>query len=284
MDHYLKGRGMPTLKDKVALVTGAGGEHGIGRAIARRFAQEGAHVVVSDLTVNARGDWAGLHAVVEEIEALGQRALAMEVDVTRAEQVDQMVQGALDRFGKIDILVNNAGAPAGPDRVPVVELEEDVFDLIQRVNVKGTFLCARAVARYLIVRGEGGKIINISSTAGLRGVAKFAAYCASKFAVVGFTQCLALELGAHGVHVNAVCPGLIETERMDGIASGLKPEGTSTEEFRDQMIERFAQGNPLGRIGQPEDVANVAAFLASSDGDYMTGQAISVSGGGVMLR
>ncbi len=275
---------MPTLKDKVALVTGAGGEHGIGRAIARRFAQEGAHVVVSDLTVNARGDWAGLHAVVEEIEALGQQALAMEVDVTRAEQVDQMVQGVLDRFGKIDILVNNAGAPAGPDRVPVVELEEDVFDLIQRVNVKGTFLCARAVARYLIVRGEGGKIINISSTAGLRGVAKFAAYCASKFAVVGFTQCLALELGAHGIHVNAVCPGLTETERMDGIASGLKPEGTSTEEFRDQMIDRFAQGNPLGRIGQPEDVANVAAFLASSDGDYMTGQAISVSGGGVMLR
>ena len=275
---------MPTLKDKVALVTGAGGEHGLGRAIARRFAQEGAHVVVGDLTTNARGDWAGLPAVVEEIEALGQQALAIEVDVTRAEQVEQMVQDTLNRFGKIDILMSNAGAPAGPDRVPVVELEEDVFDLVQRVNVKGTFLCSRAVARYFIARGEGGKILNMASTSGLIGVAKFAAYCASKFAIVGFTQCLALELGPHGIQVNAICPGLIETKRLDDMASGLKPEGMSTEAFRDQMIERFAQRNPLGRIGQPEDVANVAAFLASSDGDYMTGQAISVSGGGVMAR
>ena len=208
----------------------------------------------------------------------------MEVDVTSAEQVEQMVQAALDRFGKIDILVNNAGAPAGSDRVPVVELEEDVFDLVHRVNVKGTFLCSRAVSRHLIERGEGGKIMNIASTAGLRGVARFAAYCSSKFAVVGFTQCLANELGPHGVHVNAICPGLIETERLYGIADGLKPKGTSTEEFRDRMVERSAQGNPLGRMGQPEDVANVAAFLASSDGDWMTGQAISVSGGAVMLR
>ncbi len=275
---------MSGLKDSVALVTGAGGEHGIGRAIVRRFAQEGANIVASDLTSNARGDWRGLPAVADEIEAMGRQVLTMEVDVTIAEQVEQMVQAALDRFGKIDILVNNAGAPAGSDRVPVVELEEDVFDLVHRVNVKGTFLCSRAVSRHLIERGEGGKIMNIASTAGLRGVARFAAYCSSKFAVVGFTQCLANELGPHGVHVNAICPGLIETERLYGIADGLKPKGTSTEEFRDRMVERSAQGNPLGRMGQPEDVANVAAFLASSDGDWMTGQAISVSGGAVMLR
>ncbi|MDP6039757.1 MAG: 3-oxoacyl-ACP reductase family protein [Candidatus Latescibacteria bacterium] len=275
---------MSGLKDSVALVTGAGGEHGIGRAIVRRFAQEGANIVASDLTSNARGDWRGLPAVADEIEAMGRQVLTMEVDVTSAEQVEQMVQAALDRFGKIDILVNNAGAPAGSDRVPVVELEEDVFDLVHRVNVKGTFLCSRAVSRHLIERGEGGKIMNIASTAGLRGVARFAAYCSSKFAVVGFTQCLANELGPHGVHVNAICPGLIETERLYGIADGLKPKGTSTEEFRDRMVERSAQGNPLGRMGQPEDVANVAAFLASSDGDWMTGQAISVSGGAVMLR
>ena len=275
---------MSGLKDSVALVTGAGGEHGIGRAIVRRFAQEGANIVASDLTSNARGDWRGLPAVADEIEAMGRQVLTMEVDVTSAEQVEQMVQAALDRFGKIDILVNNAGAPAGSDRVPVVELEEDVFDLVHRVNVKGTFLCSRAVSRHLIERGEGGKIMNIASTAGLRGVARFAAYCSSKFAVVGFTQCLANELGPHGVHVSAICPGLIATERLYGIADGLKPKGTSTEEFRDRMVERSAQGNPLGRMGQPEDVANVAAFLASSDGDWMTGQAISVSGGAVMLR
>lgn len=275
---------MQGLKDKVALITGAGGEHGIGRAIARRFAQEGANVVVSDLTANARGDWAGLPAVAEDIEAMGQEVLATEVDVTNAEQVEQMVQDALDRFGKIDILVNNAGAPAGPDRVLVVELEEEVFDLVQRVNVKGTFLCSRAVARHLTERNEGGKIMNIASTAGLRGNARYAAYCASKFAVVGFTQSLAHEMAPYGITVNAICPGLIDTERVYGIASGLKPEGTSTEEFRDRMLERSGQNCPLGRVGQPSDVANMAAFLASSDGDYMTGQAISISGGSVMLR
>ncbi len=274
---------MPNLKDKVALVTGAGGERGIGRAIALRFARQGADVVVSDLTANARGDWAGLPAVAAEIDAMGRGVLTTKVDVSRADQVDQMVQDALRRFGKIDILVNNAGAPAGPDRVPVAELEEDVFDRVQAVNIKGTFLCSRAVVRHLIERGNGGKIINIASTAGLRGIAKFAAYCASKFAVVGFTQCLAHEMGAYGIQVNAICPGLTETERLHGIASGLKPKGTLTEEFSARMIERSAQNNPLGRIGQPEDVANVASFLASPNGDYMTGQAISVSGGAIML-
>ncbi len=275
---------MSKLKNKVALITGAGGEHGIGRAIAMRFAREGADIVVSDLTANARGDWAGLPAVAEEIEAMGRRVLTTEVDVTSAEQVEQMVNTALTQFGKIDILVNNAGAPAGPDRVPVAELEEDVFDLVQRVNVKGTFLCSRAVVRHLTKRNKGGKIINISSTSGLRGVARFAAYCASKFAVIGFTQSLAYEMGPYGIQVNAICPGLIETERLHGMASGLKPKGTSTEDFQARMVERTSQNNPLGRIGQPEDVANVAAFLASSDGDYMTGQAISISGGATMVH
>ncbi len=275
---------MSKLKNKVALITGAGGEHGIGRAIAMRFAREGADIVVSDLTANARGDWAGLPAVAEEIEAMGRRVLTTEVDVTSAEQVEQMVNTALTQFGKIDILVNNAGAPAGPDRVPVAELEEDVFDLVQRVNVKGTFLCSRAVVRHLTKRNKGGKIINISSTSGLRGVARFAAYCASKFAVIGFTQSLAYEMGPYGIQVNAICPGLIETERLHGMASGLKPRGTSTEDFQARMVERTSQNNPLGRIGQPEDVANVAAFLASSDGDYMTGQAISISGGATMVH
>ncbi len=275
---------MPNLTNKVALVTGAGGERGIGRAIAMRFAREGADVVINDLTANARGDWAGLPAVAAEIKAMGQRVLTIEADVTRADQVDQMVQNALHCFGKIDILVNNAGAPAGPDRVPVAELEEDVFDRVQSVNVKGTFLCSRAVVRLMIERGNGGKIINIASTSGLRGIPRFAAYCASKFAVVGFTQSLAHEMGAYRVQVNAICPDLIETERLYGMASGMKPEGTSTEEYRARMIERSVQNTPLGRIGQPEDVANVAAFLASSDGDYITGQAISVSGGSIMVH
>lgn len=275
---------MSNLKNKIALVTGAGGERGIGRAIAMRFAREGADIAISDLTANARGDWAGLPAVAAEIRALGQRVLIAEADVTCAAQVDHMVRDAIRHFGKVDILVNNAGAAAGPDRVPVAELDEDVFDRVQGVNVKGTFLCSRAVVRHLIKRGNGGKIINIASTAGLRGIPRFAAYCASKFAVVGFTQSLAQEMGSYGIQVNAICPGLTETERLHGIASGLKPEGTSTEEYSAQMIARSAQNTPLGRIGQPEDVANVAAFLASPDGDYITGQAISASGGSIMVH
>jgi len=274
---------MPNLKDKVAQVTGAGGERGIGRAIALRFAREGADIAISDLTANARGDWAGLPAVAEEIEAMGRRVFVTETDVTDADQVDQMVKGAVEKLGKIDILVNNAGAPAGPDRVPVVDLKEEDFDLVHRVNVKGTFLCSRAVAWHMTERNEGGKMMNIASSAGLRGIGRYAAYCSSKFAIVGFTQSMANEMAPYGITVNSICPGLIDTERVYGIASGLKPEGTSTEEFRDRMLERSGQNCPLGRVGQPSDVANVAAFLASPDGDYVTGQAISISGGSVML-
>lgn len=275
---------MPNLEGKVALVTGAGGERGIGRAIALRFAQEGADIAISDLTDNAQGDWAGLPAVAQEIEAMGRKVYVSETDVTDADQVQQMVNGAIESLGKIDILVNNAGAPAGPDRVLVVDLKEDDFDLVQRVNVKGTFLVSRAVAWHLTERNDGGKIMNISSVAGLRGNARYAAYCTSKFAVVGFTQSMAHEMAPYGITVNALCPGLVDTERVFGIASGLKPEGVSTEEFRDRMLERSGQNCPLGRVGQPSDVANIAAFLASPDGDYMTGQAISISGGSVMVR
>ena len=270
------------LTEKVALVTGAGGERGIGRAIALRFAEEGADVVVNDLDLDPRGDWGGLSAVANEIEEKGRRSLAVAADVSKSDQVEKMVRDALERFGKIDILVNNAGAPAGPDRVPVVELEESIFDLVHRVNVKGTFLCSRAVARHMIERGEGGKILNMASTAGFLGYARYAAYCSSKSAVIGFTKSLARELAPSNIHVNAICPGMIDTDRLYGIASGLKSEEMTTEEYRERMIDSSIESSPLGRIGQPEDVASVAAFLASSEGDYMIGQSISVSGGALM--
>ena len=136
-----------------------------------------------------------------------------------------MLEAALQAFGQVDILVNNAGAPAGVDRVPVVELEEAAFDLVQRVNVKGVFLCSRALARHMIARGGGGRIINISSVSGKYGLARFAAYCASKFAVRGFTQSLAHELAPHQITVNAICPGLLATERIDDMAAALAPTG-----------------------------------------------------------
>ncbi len=272
---------MYDLNGKVALVTGAGGQQGLGRAIALRLAQEGADVVVNDVVARdtRSPDWAGLPDVVREIEALGRDACAIVADVSDAQQVGRMVDQALQCFGQIDILVNNAGAPAGRDRVPVIELEEDAWDLVQRVNVKGTFLCCRAVARAMINSGRGGKIINISSLAGKQGMARFAAYCASKFAVRGFTQALALELAPHHINVNAICPALIETERVGDMAAALAPEGISKEAYREQMLADAASATPLGRMGQPADVAQLAAFLASAQSDFLTGLAITAAGG-----
>lgn len=272
---------MYDLEGKVALVTGAGGEHGLGRAIALRLAQEGAHVAINDVVERRLqvGAWAGLPDLAREIEALGRQALPVVADVANAAQVEAMVQKTLDKFGQIDILVNNAGALAGRDRVPVVELEEAEWDRIQNVNVKGTFLCSRAAARAMIARGQGGRIINLSSTSGKRGVARFAAYCASKFAVRGFTQSLALELAPYQITVNAICPGLMETERVADMAAALAPAGVSAETQRQLMIEQANASIPLGRVGQANDVARTVAFLASAEADYLTGLSITVAGG-----
>ncbi len=277
---------MYNLEGKVALVTGAGGERGIGRAIATRLAREGANVVVNDIVSNphaaSESQWQGVPDVIREIEDLGRQAIGIVADISDAAQVDDMVRQAIDRFGRVDILINNAGSPPGRDRVPVVELEEDAWDLVQRVNVKGTFLCSRAVAREMIKRGDGGKIIIISSGAGKRGMARYAAYCASKFALIGFTQSLALELAPHRINVNAICPGLVDTERIAGIAAALAPEGQTADEYRARMIEERSREIPLGRAALGTDVAVVAAFLASAESDLLTGLSIPVAGGSLM--
>ena len=276
---------MYNLQGKLALVTGAGGQHGIGRAIALRLAREGADVAVNDVTSNPHAgsdSWRGVDSVVEEIRDLGRRAISIIADVSDAAQVEAMVRDATEKLGPIHILVNNAGSAAGPDRVPVVELEEDAWDTVQRVNVKGTFLCSRAVARQMLHDGRKGKIIIISSGAGKQGIARYAAYCASKFALIGFTQSLALELAPHGINVNAICPGLVETERITGIAAALAPEGESTEEYRARMFAERAKVIPLGRVANGQDVADTAAFLASSQSDYLTGLSIPVAGGAMM--
>jgi meso-butanediol dehydrogenase/(S,S)-butanediol dehydrogenase/diacetyl reductase len=275
---------MYNLGGKVALVTGAGGKRGLGRAIALRLASEGADVIVNDLAVQPAdpAGWGGIQSVVQEIEALGRRSLGIAADVSDAIQVESMVRQAIERFGCVDILVNNAAAPAGRDRVPVVELEEDAWDLVQRVNVKGTFLCCRAVARAMIERGQGGKIINMSSISGKVGKPRYAAYAASKFAVRGFTQSLAQELAPHGIQVNAICPILVDSERVDKIAAALAPQDVPAQVYRQQFVERVGASAPLGRIAQPADVANMAAFLASSESDYLTGLAITLAGGAYM--
>ena len=281
---------MYDLSGKVAIVTGAGGRHGIGRAIATRLAREGADVVVTDIPQSqdairpqdrAEG-WEGLPSVVREIEAEGQRSLGLFSDVADSGQVEEMVNQVLAQFGKIDILVNNAGSRPGRDRVPVVELEEDAFDEVMRVNVRGTYLCSRAVARHMVARDQGGKIIIISSGAGKRGIARYAVYCASKFALVGFTQALAQEMAPHRVNVNAICPGLVDTERVDFIAAALAAAGQSAEEHRAMMVRERSTRVPMGRIAQGDDIARLAAFLSSAESDYMTGLSISVSGGSEM--
>ena len=277
---------MYNLNGKVALVTGAGGKNGIGRAIATRFAKEGADVAVNDITEHPyaadQTDWQGLPDVVREIEAMGQRAISVVADVGDAEQVKAMVDKTVAHFGKIDILVNNAGTMAGKDRVPVVDLAEEDWDRVQRVNVKGVFLCSQAVARHLITQGTGGKIINMSSVTGKRGSARFAAYSASKFAVIGFTQSLACELAPYQVNVNAICPGLVETERFGHLASVLMPENLSANEKLLEYERRSEAAVPIGRLAEGADVAKMAAFLASDEAAYLSGVSITVSGGTVM--
>ena len=277
---------MYNLNGKVALVTGAGGKNGIGRAIATRFAKEGADVAVNDITEHPyaadQTEWQGLPDVVREIEAMGRRAISVVADVGDAEQVKAMVDKTVAHFGKIDILVNNAGTMAGKDRVPVVDLAEEDWDRVQRVNVKGVFLCSQAVARHLITQGTGGKIINMSSVTGKRGSARFAAYSASKFAVIGFTQSLACELAPYQVNVNAICPGLVETERFGHLASVLMPENLSADEKLSEYERRSEAAVPIGRLAEGADVAKMAAFLASDEAAYLSGVSITVSGGTVM--
>ena len=277
---------MYNLNGKVALVTGAGGKNGIGRAIATRLAKEGADVAVNDITehpyASDQTDWQGLPDVVREIEAMGQRAISVVTDVADAEQVKEMVDQTVAHFGKIDILVNNAGTIAGKDRVPVVDLAEEDWDRVQRVNVKGVFLCSQAVARHLIAQGTGGKIINMSSVTGKRGSARFSAYSASKFAVIGFTQSLACELAPYQVNVNAICPGLVDTERFGHLASVLMPENLPPDEQLSEYARRSEAAVPIGRLAEGADVAKMAAFLASDEAAYLSGVSITVSGGTVM--
>lgn len=277
---------MYNLKGKVALVTGAGGKNGIGRAIATRLAKEGADVVVNDITehpyTGKDTEWCGLSDVVREIEAMGQRAISVVADVSDAKQVSDMIDKTVSHFGKIDILVNNAGTKAGKDRVPVVDLAEEDWDRVQRVNVKGVFLCCQAVSRHLIAQGSGGRIINISSVRGKQGAASYAAYSASKFAVIGLTQSLAHELAPYQVNVNALCPSLVDTERVAHLASALMPENLSTEEQHAEFARNAVASVPLGRLAEGADVANMAAFLASDEAAYLTGLSVTVAGGLVM--
>lgn len=279
---------MAQLTGKVAMVTGSGGEHGFGRAIARRFAADGADLVLTDVAPRGTrvveskpaSGWGGLEAVDAEVRQLGRRAVTALVDVRSASQIEATVVCALEAFGRIDVLVNNAAAPPGADRVPVVELAEEAWALVLDTNLKGSYLCAKAVAAAMLRQGIRGRIINISSNCGKMGYANLAAYCASKFGLIGFTQALAMELAPAGITVNAICPGPADTGRLDYL--GRRPDGSFDAALRAEGIKQRATGIPLGRVATPEDVAELAAFLASDAAEYITGQAINVAGGAIM--
>jgi 3-oxoacyl-[acyl-carrier protein] reductase/meso-butanediol dehydrogenase/(S,S)-butanediol dehydrogenase/diacetyl reductase len=279
---------MGRLDGRVAMVTGAGGEHGFGRAIARRLAADGADLVLTDLapagirvvTAKPGTGWRGLEAVAEEVRGAGRRAVTSLVDVRAADHIRAAVALADRTFGRIDILVNNAAAPPGADRVPVIDLPEEAWHAILETNLTGTYLCSKAVAGLMVARGTRGRIVNMSSNCGKVGYARLAAYCASKFGVIGLTQALALELAPHGVTVNAICPGSADTDRLDFL--GRRADGSYDEALRAAALAERAAQIPLGRVASVEDVAELTAFLASDAAAYVTGQAINVAGGAIM--
>ena len=256
------------LDGQAAVVTGAG--RGIGRAIALRFAEEKAHVTVADINEeNARG-------VVQEIEEAGGRALPLKVDVTDKADAERIVRETVKQFGRLDILVNNAGIGV---IAPLMDTSEDMWDVLMDVNAKGVLLCSQAAARHMIAQGSGGRIINNASGAGKIATGKdvpLGAYAASKHAVVGLTKQMGLELSSHEILVNCVCAGIVDTEMWDLIDREVaKLEGAPLGSVKARAVDRI----PLGRIEKPEDVANMVAFLASSDASYITAQALNVCGG-----
>jgi len=276
---------MPRLSGKVAMVTGCSGERGIGRVIARRLAADGADVVLTSsgvrLAINKpTSGWGGLETVAKEVRDAGQRALTVSLDVRSAAQIADAVRRTLQEFGRLDILVNNAAAPAGADRVPVTELSEEAWDTVLDVNLKGVFLCSKAAANSMLTQSIRGRIINIGSDRSKIGQARVAAYTASKFGLVGFTQALAMELAPAGITVNTICPGPVDTERVDHF--GRREDGTYDEARRAARIRQLSAETPLGRLATPKDVADLTAFLASDDAEYITGQAINLVGGLIM--
>jgi 3-oxoacyl-[acyl-carrier protein] reductase len=267
------------LAGKVAVVTGAGRMRSIGRAIAIELARAGCHVVITGTgrtpehytDQEKAAGWRDIESVADEVRALGRRSTPVVVDVSDDRAVEDLASLVLAEYGRVDVVVNNAAAARGPDRVPVVDLPVDVWDRVLRVNVRGTFLVSRAFAQRLIMQGLGGIIINISSIGGKTMAANTAAYAASKAGVQSLTSSMAKELGRYGIRVNAICPGVTDTSRLDD----------HSVDFWQRYV---AEHVPLGRVGEAHEVALTAVFLASDQGAWVTGQAWNVDGGQLTVR
>ena len=267
------------LKGKVAIVTGAGRMRGIGRATANVLARMGANVVVTGTgrdpdtfpldEKDAR--WRDIESTAEQVESYGVKAMSLISNIADEDDVQKMIDVTVRQFGRLDVIVNNAAAPYGSDRVSVLDLPTEVFTKVINVKVMGTFYACRAAVRQMTQQGEGGRVINLSSTMGKSGRPNTSAYNAANFAVDGFTQSLAKEVADQGITVNSVCPGLIETSRMD-------PMGRN-----DRWIARLSE-IPMKRAGTDEEVGELIGFLSSPRAAYITGQSLNVNGGVITER
>ncbi len=268
-----RGEWAPELRGKVAIVTGAGRLRSIGRMIAAELARNGVNVVVTgtgrdrsrftedELAV----DWNDVESVASEAAQYGVEALPVTLDIANGDQVDALVRSTLEHFGQIDILINNAAASRGGDRAPVITTAPEDWKRVIDINLYGTFLMSRAIAKEFVRANRGGRIINISSIASkMAYFAGSSAYTASKAAIDVFSRCLALELGGNDITVNAVNPGFIATTRQEGANSD---------------AEKFKELVPLGRISDGSDIAYFVTYLCSDMGAWITGQTINIDGG-----
>ncbi|WP_011583090.1 L-iditol 2-dehydrogenase [Chelativorans oligotrophicus] len=256
---------MQRLKDKSALITGAA--RGIGRAFAEAYIREGARVAIGDINVEAANRTA---------RELGAQAYAVELDVTDQASIDAAVRAVEAETGGIDILVNNA---ALFDLAPIVDISRESYDRLFSVNVAGTLFTLQAVARSMISRGKGGKIINMASQAGRRGEALVAVYCASKAAVISITQSAGLDLVKHGINVNAIAPGVVDGEHWDHVDSLFAKYENRPQGEKKRLV---GEAVPYGRMGRAEDLTGMAIFLASAESDYVVAQTYNVDGGNWM--
>lgn len=247
------------LENKVAIITGA--SSGIGRAIALRFAEEGAKIVNADIIEEPREGGKKTH---EKINENGGRAIFVKTDVSSSESVKQLVDRTVNEFGKVDILVNNAGIYI---QKSIHKTEEKDWDKLMEVDLKGVFLCSKYVIIHMLENGIKGKIINVSSIAGLVGFGKSAAYCAAKGGVTELTRELAMDYAPKNININAICPGVIKTQM--------------TKSFREnpEMKKFFEQNTPSPRLGEPKDIANAALYLASEESNFVNGINLPVDGG-----
>ena len=273
------------MTERVALITGCGKPDGMGQATALRLAAEGYRIVAADVAPagvandDQRGDgpvagWSGVDTLVERIRERGAQARSVLGDISLEDDARRMIAETVDEFGRLDVLVNNAAAPQTDDRADIEQVPVSTFDRIIAINLRGTYLmCLAAVP---VMRGQNyGRIVNIASMAGIEAMPASTAYSASKAGVLGLTRSLAMDVGAWGITVNAVCPGLVWTSRGRF--------GVSTPEQEAAQRARFEDSIVAGRVGLPEDIAAAVSYLASEDAGYVTAQELPVNGGGISI-